>query len=176
MTFHAHSRSFLRVATLLLAVGTSGCLDEVPTEGDATEEELAGDGQPERSDDLVIETGVPGVAGALTLWDDEFYKDTRQVRYNYDSNFGNDGFNDKASSLSNRTPYYWLLYEDRDYGGARACIRPYSRVAYLRDYTRRNTIQFHTWNDAISSVKKRTRSSSSCNGAQVIGVSPADFD
>jgi hypothetical protein len=169
MVTQSHVRRCLLLVTLPLAVGVTGCLDEVPAD-EPTEEELAGDGQPDPSDDdLLIESGI-GVSGALNLWDDKEYNDTRQVRYNYDSNFGNDGFNDKASSLSNRTAYYWLLYEDRDYGGFRACIRPYSRVSNLNNYRYTDHPWSSTWNDAISSVKKRTTSSTSCDGAQIIGV------
>jgi hypothetical protein len=171
MVFHAYIRQYLLLATLPLAVGMTGCLDEVPSDEGAhvTEEELAGDGQPESSDELIIESGAPGVLGALNLWDDRFYMDTRQVRYNYDSNFDNDGFDNKTSSLSNRTGYYWLLYEHRDYRGARLCIRPYSKVAYIDDYSFDYGIFFRRWGDDISSVKKRTTSSSSCDGAELIG-------
>jgi hypothetical protein len=154
-----------------MAVAVTGCSDEVPADGDEqpTEEELAGDGQPEGSEDLILESGI-GVSGALTLFDDHDYTDTRRVRYSYDSSFNNDGFNDKASSLSNRTGHFWLLYGESQYRGARACIRPYSRIPDLKEYGYREGISFVWWNDKISSVKKQSTSSGSCDGAQIIGV------
>jgi hypothetical protein len=164
-------RQCLLVATLPIAAGATGCLDEVPVDGEhLTEEQLAGDGQPDDSEDLIIESGI-GVSGALNLWDDRDYSDTRRVRYSYDSDFGNDGFNDKASSLSNRTAYYWKAYVDRDYSGQAVCIRPYSRVSDLSDFQRQaGLFCCKNWGDTISSVKKLTTSSSSCGGAAIIGV------
>jgi hypothetical protein len=162
-----------RLALLAVPVaGLAGCLSDVPTgeagEDHLTEEELAGDGQPEMSDDnLVIESGI-GVAGKLNLWDDRNYTDTHVSRYSYDSSFNNDGFNDKASSVSNRTPYYWLLYWDSGYGDFRACIRPYSRVANLKDSDFQVSGYWFDMNDVISSVKRMTTSSSSCDSADIV--------
>jgi hypothetical protein len=111
----------------------------------------------------------------LTLYDDRYYEDTRRIRYSYDTNFGNDGFNDKASSLSNRTSYYWLVYEHSYYGGARLCIRPYSHVSDLYDY--KYEFEYPSggtgtayWNDKISSVQKQGTLSSSCRGAPIVGI------
>ncbi len=153
----------------LLPATFAACLDEVP-EGELTEEEIAGDGQPDETDGpLIIESGI-GVSGALNLYDDQDYSDTRQVRYSYDSNFGNDGFNDKASSLSNRTGYYWKLYSHSDYDGRGYCIRPYSKVPNLK-YAYYSSLAGEWWGfgDVISSVKKMTTSSSSCDGSRIIG-------
>jgi hypothetical protein len=153
----------------LLPAALAACLDEVP-QGDLTEEELAGDGHPDDADEpLIIEAAV-GTSGALNLWDDTGYTDTHQVRYNYDSNFGNDGFNDKASSLSNRTAYYWKLYSNRDYEGYGYCIRPYSKVPNLKSaYYSTLAGEWWSFNDVISSVKKMTTSSSSCGSFRLIG-------
>ncbi len=159
------------IAVLLSAVALTGCLSEVGGEG-LTEEELAGDGDPgfvegdegAEGDGLLIESAV-GVSGALTLWDDNGYSDTRQVRYSYDSNFGNDGFNDKASSISNRTPNYWMLYWNDNYGGLRVCIRPYSRVSNLKDADFQISGFWFDMNDVISSVKEMTTSTASCSDA-----------
>ena len=168
-------RSIPRVRHLLLlavlANTTTGCLDEVPVDdgdGHLTEEELAGDGVPEGSDDLIIESGI-GVRGALTLWDDTDFSDTRQVRYSYDSNFGNDGFNDKASSVANRTDYFWKLYEDTDYHGKTICIRPHSFVSNLGKYQRDCCVLSKDWGDAVSSAKKMTTSRSSCAVSLIVG-------
>jgi hypothetical protein len=163
--------SNIRHAALLalLPAALAACLDEVP-EGDLTEEELAGDGQSDEADGPVIIEYAVGTAGALNLWDDIGYSDTHQVRYSYDSNFGNDGFNDKASSLSNRTGYYWKLYSNRDYDGYGYCIRPYSKVQNLKvAYYSTLSGEWWSFNDRISSVKKMTTSSSSCDSFRLIG-------
>src|SRR5688572_27107172 len=118
------SQRLLLLATLSMTVG---CLEDVPegldedqiTEEDelAQEEALAEDGEPESSDDeLIIESDIlVGVPDVLNLWDLPYSEGTRRVRRAYDSDFGNDGFNDRATSLFNRTPYYWLLYRDSNY-------------------------------------------------------------
>ncbi|UUW87728.1 peptidase inhibitor family I36 protein [Pimelobacter simplex] len=100
---------------------------------------------------------APGTAGYLNMWVDDNYETCAWSRLNYDSNFGNDWcgagtmhalrLDDKLSSFVNKTSDWWVLYEDKDYGGARVCVRPNSHDANIGNDT--------SYEDDISSVERR---------------------
>jgi Peptidase inhibitor family I36 len=98
-----------------------------------------------------------GTSGCMNLWDDNGFSDTHLARTDHDSTFKNDGFNDKASSLVNKTGSYWRIYEDTGYEGYSVCIRPHSHITNLKDHWAING----SWGDHISSMK-RISSSSHC--------------
>jgi hypothetical protein len=132
-----------------------------------------GDGEDEideaAEEDLETIGTLHGETGKLNLWDDTYYRDRRQSRSSYDSNFGNDGFDDKTSSVMNRTGDYWLLFEDRNYGGRALCIRPFSHVANLKEIPFKGAV-WGNWNDIISSVRRKGYRSISCNGRPIVGA------
>jgi hypothetical protein len=169
MTTHRH----LLLAALSIAFGLTGCLDEVPEGLDdddyLSEEELAGEGQAD--DELLIESGGDGEysLGGLSLCAYRFWAGTCKVRYKYDSDLSNDNLNDRVTSLYNETPYYWLLYNLKDYGGQSICMRPISSTGDLS----RLPAGFgglESWNNKISSAKRMTRDVASCNGRPVFGA------
>jgi hypothetical protein len=105
---------------LLLLAGAAGC--EVADEGD-----LAGEIGPDGGMD--DEQDIGSTSSAVTtpklhLYGDSHYQGVHLTRNSYDANFANDGFNDTASSLINPTGDFWLLYEHKDYGGRKICMRP----------------------------------------------------
>ena len=142
-----------RVAFACLVVHSVGCSGAAQDDEDA-------DASEEVEPIGTTSAALTGTAGKLNLWDDRNYTDTHIARTSYDSDLGNDGFNDKASSVINRTGYYWKLYDNKDYGGQAICIRPRSHVANLGACA---GITCMLWNDRISSVR-RLASSASCNG------------
>ena len=170
-------RNVVTCSCFLLLASTTACeLADEPEQGLAPdagleEEEEEQETGEEEEGELVLElASVPGTSGKLNLWDDDDFTDTHESRYEYDSDFRNDDFNDKASSIINRTSRYWMLYEHRDYGGFRACIRPYSYVRELGNVEFTYQGYTYNWNDRISSVRRKTTSLSSCNNHRVIGT------
>jgi Peptidase inhibitor family I36 len=109
-----------------------------------------------------------GYASKLNLWENESYGGHLESRTSYDSDFHNDkyktrlqqlhSFNDAASSLSNRSSYWWKLFKDTKYHSTVVCIRPNSHVADLRPY--------HV-DDWISSVKRISKAKPSGCGATI---------
>ena len=96
------------------------------------------------------QAAVPGRSGYLNLWQDHGYGGHLEYRKSYDRNFGNDWccgglrtFDDRASSMVNRTGNYWFVHRDAQMQGPFFCIRPYSKIYNLADYG---------WGDKISSV------------------------
>lgn len=109
-------------------------------------------------------------AKVIKVCDRDNYKEYCQTRSSYDSNFNNDkfcyhlsngaptrdvsscppairtDFEDKISSFKNYTPYWWKMYEDRDYKGYTLCVRPQGYDADLGNNT--------SMEDDISSIKK----------------------
>lgn len=92
----------------------------------------------------------PGEKYHMNLWDDNGFDDRRVSRETHDSTFKNDNFNDKASSLVNKTSSYWAIYEDTGYEGYFACVRPHSHVTNLKDHD----ALIGTWGDRISSMER----------------------
>lgn len=99
-----------------------------------------------------------GPTEMLTLWQNDSYEGQAESRSSYDNDFGNDScsgcdigpggnFEDDASSVVNRTAYYWGLYEHDNQGGKLVCIKPRSHDANLGA----------DLEDEISSVKKLTK-------------------
>jgi hypothetical protein len=157
------------LASLSIAVGLTGCLDDVPDGLDdadyLSEEELAGEGQPEASDDeLLIESGE----GGLYLCAYRFWEGTCRTRYSYDSDLSNDNLNDRVTSLQNLSPYYWLVYNLKNYGGQSICMRPFSEKGDL-SVLPAGFGGLESWNNKISSAKRMTRDVASCNGRPVFG-------
>jgi hypothetical protein len=93
-----------------------------------------------------------GTSGCMNLWDDNGFSDTHLARKDHDSSLKNDSFNDKASSLVNKTGAYWRIYEDTGYEGYSVCIRPHSHITNLKDHWSVNG----SWGDRISSMKRIT--------------------
>jgi hypothetical protein len=104
-------------------------------------------------------SAVAGNAGYLNLWQDHGYGGHLEYRKSYDKNFGNDEccgflrtFDDRASSMTNRTGNYWFVHRDSNMQGPYFCIRPYSKIYNLADYG---------WGDRISSVLRASNWGSS---------------
>ena len=132
----------------LLLVTAASCVtdpdadldDELLAEDEATESfELAG------NDDLWA-----GTSNCMNLWDDNGFSDRHLARKDHDSSLKNDSFNDKASSLVNKTGSYWRIYEDTGYEGYSVCIRPHSHITNLKDHW----ALIGSWADRISSMKR----------------------
>jgi len=132
-------------------------------------EDSTADGTDEPADGTTAAelAALPGQAFRMTLFEDTGYGGSHVTRELYDRDLRNDDFNDKASSVVNKTGHYWLLFSDRDYGGGALCIRPYSHVYDLHNYFW--DAHRHWWNDTISSMQRRTEHVSSCEGWQVAG-------
>ncbi|MCW3011386.1 MAG: hypothetical protein JWO90_1790 [Solirubrobacterales bacterium] len=114
----------------------------------------AGPAQAADSVKLCTDDGYKGKCLTRTSYDSNFYNDVYCTRSNRDvakpldctwRDGGASRFEDKVSSVSNRTSRWWKLYEDRSYGGYVLCLRPGGYDANLGD----NTPQ----EDDISSVK-----------------------
>jgi hypothetical protein len=151
---------------LLLLAGAAGC--EIGDQAD--DAELGPDGGIDDTGEDEVHVGTSSSAVTTTklhLYGDRSYQGVEVTRSSYDANFANDGFNDIASSLINPTGDFWLLYEHRDYGGRKICMRPQSLLPVLGYVAYGST---GTWNDRISSVKRRGPYRASCgDGVPVVG-------
>jgi hypothetical protein len=102
---------------------------------------------------LVAATQVPAQAvtptGYLTLHQDQYQGGAVRILPVSHPKLKNAGFNDKASSVYNRTPNAWVVYEDTGYQGDRWCIRPGESV---------DDLHLNPWRfgDEISAVKQLT--------------------
>ena len=107
----------------------------------------------------------------LHMFADRTYQGAVESRASYDTDLGNDGFDNKASSLFNDSDHFWLLYTGRAYGGRRICIRPRSRVANLRNVTWVVGSTTYSWNDRISSVRRVGETRATCgDNVPVVGT------
>jgi hypothetical protein len=107
------------------------------------------------------DANFPGMAGYLNLWDDTGYRDTFRARQFDDPDFHTSSFNDKTSSVINKTDIYWLLYDDTFYRDRAMCVSPHSHYSRLADAG---------FNDKTSSVRFGTTSANSCLGFPIIGI------
>ena len=95
----------------------------------------------------------PGVSGRLNLWEHDGYDGCYEGRETIDTDFGNDSchapasFNDRVSSVVNKTARWWVMYEDRGSSGARVCVRPRSHDGNIGNDT--------DYEDDISSVERK---------------------
>jgi hypothetical protein len=105
---------------------------------------------------------LPGNSGSITFWDDRGYSD-RFVDFTageFSRDLDDLGFEDKASSFVNKTSKYWLVYENKNFGGRALCVRPNSHLSNLNDVS---------FGDRMSSLREARSAISSCGGATTIG-------
>ena len=132
----ATARKFRIVTTTLLACSAlAGCIGD--DESDSSTDET--------SDEEALTGFLPGHDGFVYLFNDAAYKGA-SFKASASVNFVGNAYNDKASSIINRTSRYIAFYTDanqNDIGGA-VCMLPNSHIANLATYT--------NWNDRISSL------------------------
>ena len=87
--------------------------------------------------------------GYLCLFDDEAYHDRRKRFTVSHSDMHDFSFNDKASSVKNKTGSAWVLYDDTGYSDRSYCISAGKSVKSLKDKW--------DFNDKISSIKRLSR-------------------
>jgi hypothetical protein len=107
------------------------------------------------------DTNFPGVANALNLWDDVNYRDTQKVFTASDDELHGNGFNDKTSSVVNKTDDYWLLFDDINFRDRAMCVAPHSHYSRLANAG---------FNDKTSSVARGWSTPSACQGWPLIGI------
>jgi hypothetical protein len=150
-----HLGSLLTRFSLVLTLATAtGCALDDHADPAAADDGTGGNG----AIDEPLSTSTPGTIGYLNLWWDANYSGLHIQRSCCDSNLRDDGFNNVASSVVNRTASYWMLYDYTGYGGARVCIRPFSHVSNLADVG---------WNDRIGAVESW---GDGCQSGPVIGT------
>ena len=77
---------------------------------------------------LVAATPAPAradvPAGYLTLFEDQLQGGNQRSFSVTHPKLKNAGFNDKASSVYNRSTTAWVVYEDTNYSGDNFCVQP----------------------------------------------------
>jgi hypothetical protein len=77
------------------------------------------------------DANYPGIAGDLNLWDDTSYTDTSKAFQYGAADLHVFSFNDKASSVVNKTDNYWLLFDDTWFEDRAMCVAPHSHYSNL---------------------------------------------
>ena len=134
-----HCCSSRRPAASLIPIRSSPtipCEDEASESYESSELAASGDGR------------WAGTSGCMNLWDDNGFS-TPPGAQGIRLVVKNDGFNDKASSLVNKTGSYWRIYEAR-LRGYSVCIKPHSHITNLKTHQ----ALIGSWGDRISSMQR----------------------
>lgn len=149
----------IHLRTLALAALTAAALSACEIDDDAEVDDL---------DTIVTRRGTEGKLNLYALWGltGVHYDTSRTDRWLGDNADGPYKFNDRASSLINKTDRIWFIYENRDHDGSWACIRPRSYIADMRDVDWPG--EDDSINNELSSVML-THPVTDCGGDRAIG-------